>query len=167
MMKFSRVIANDRSDVHTKGQGQILKVKVTEVKTQFSHFRTETPVWIHFWWWNDGQSLMLLRRGVLLFFQVHPSNFKGTRLKKSSVLTQLWRFRTLTPVWIHPLLWNDAQSLMEHRRCALLFFKVICQISRSYRTRNRRFCPNWAFPDSNSSLNSLIALKWCTKLDAV
>ena len=27
--------------------------------------------------------------------------------------------------------------------------------------------PNWAFPDCNSSLNSLRDLKWCTKLDVV
>ena len=29
------------------------------------------------------------------------------------------------------------------------------------------FEPNWAFPDSNSSLNSLMAWKWCTKLGTV
>ena len=27
------------------------------------------------------------------------------------------------------------------------------------------FDPNWAFPDSNSSLNSPMAMKWCTKLE--
>ena len=26
--------------------------------------------------------------------------------------------------------------------------------------------PNWAFPDCNSSLNSPMAMKWCTKLEA-
>ena len=46
------------------------KVKVTEVMTPFSRFRTVTPVWIHIWWWNVAQSLMLLRRGALLFFKV-------------------------------------------------------------------------------------------------
>ena len=70
IMKFSGVITNDRSDVHAKGQGQRSKVKVTKVNTQLSHFRTVTPVWIHIWWWNDAQSLMLLRRGSLLFFKV-------------------------------------------------------------------------------------------------
>ena len=60
------VITNDRSDGHAKGQGQRSKVIVTEVKTQLSRFRTITPVWIHTWWWNDTQGLMLLRR-------VHPS----------------------------------------------------------------------------------------------
>ena len=66
-MTFSGVITNDRSDVHAKGQGQRSKVKVTEVKTQFSRFRTITPIWINIWWWNDAQSLMLLRKGALLF----------------------------------------------------------------------------------------------------
>ena len=112
IMKFSGVITIDKNDVHAKGQGQRSKVKVTEVKTQFSRFRTVTPVWICIWWWNDARRLMLLRRG------------------------------------------------------ALLLFKVIRQISRSHGTENRRFNPNWAFPGCNSSLNSLMAVKWCTKLEA-
>ena len=70
IMTFSGVIINDRSDVHAKGQGQRSKVKVTKVNTQLSRFRTVTPVWIHIWWWNDTWSLMLLRRGALLFFKV-------------------------------------------------------------------------------------------------
>ena len=68
--KFSGVITNDKSDVHAKGQGQRSKVKVTEVTTQLNRFRTVTPVWIHIWWWHDVYSLMLLRRGALLFFKV-------------------------------------------------------------------------------------------------
>ena len=54
IMKFLRVITNDKSDVHAKGQGQRSKVKVTEVNTQLNRFRTVTPVWIHIWWWNDA-----------------------------------------------------------------------------------------------------------------
>ena len=46
------------------------KVKVTEVKTPFNHFRTVTPVCNDIWWWNDALCLMLLRRGILLFFTV-------------------------------------------------------------------------------------------------
>ena len=70
IMKFSGVITNDQSKVHAKGQGQRSKVKVTEVTTQLNRFRTVTPVWIHIWWWNDAYSLMLLRRGALLFCKV-------------------------------------------------------------------------------------------------
>ena len=70
IMKFLGVITNDKSDVHAKGQGQRSKVKVTEVNTQLNSFRTVTPVWIHIWWWNYTYSLMMLRRGALLFFKV-------------------------------------------------------------------------------------------------
>ena len=70
IMKFSGVITNEQGKVHAKGQGQRSKVKVTEVTTQLNRFRTVTPVWIHIWWWNDAYSLMLLRRGALLFFKV-------------------------------------------------------------------------------------------------
>ena len=52
--KFSGVITNDRSNVHAKGYGHKSKVKVTELITQLSRFRTVTPVWIHIWWWNDA-----------------------------------------------------------------------------------------------------------------
>ena len=70
IMKFSGVITNDQSKVHAKGQGQRSKVKVTEVTTQLNRFRTVTRVWIHIWWWNDAYSLIVLRRGALLFFKV-------------------------------------------------------------------------------------------------
>ena len=70
IMKFSGIITTDQGNVHAKGQGQRSKVKVTEVTTQLSRFRTVTPVWIWIWWWNDAYSLMLLRRGALLFFKV-------------------------------------------------------------------------------------------------
>ena len=70
IMKFSGVITSDKSDVRAKGQGQRSKVKVTEVTTQLNRFRTVTPVWIHIWWWDDAYSLIMLRRGALLFFKV-------------------------------------------------------------------------------------------------
>ena len=54
-------------------------------------------------------------------------------------MTPLRRFWTVTPVWIHIWRWNDAQSLKEYGRGALLFFMVIRQISRSHRTKNCRF----------------------------
>ena len=111
IMKFSGVITNDKSDVHAKDQGQRSKVKVTEVNTQLNRFRTVTLVWIHIWWWNDANSLMMLRRG------------------------------------------------------ALLFLKVIRQISRSHGSKKRSIWPRWAFPDCNSSLNSPMATKWCKKLE--
>ena len=52
-----------------------------------------------------------------------------SKVKVTGVSTQLSRFRTLTPVWIYIWQWNHAHSWKQHRRGALLFFKVIHQIS--------------------------------------
>ena len=84
IMKFSGVITNDQSKVRAKGQDQRSKVKVTEVTTQLNRFRTVTPVWIHIWWWNDAYSLMLLRRGALLFYKVirHISLSHGSKNRR-------------------------------------------------------------------------------------
>ena len=76
IMKFSGVITSDKSDVHAKGQGQRSKVKVTEVTTQLHRFRTVTPVWIHIWWWDDAYSLIMLRRGALLFLAATKQLYK-------------------------------------------------------------------------------------------
>ena len=65
--------------------------------------------------------------------------FEGHTGNKSSILTRIEGFRTVTLVWIHQWLWNDAQSLMYHRRGSLLFFKVIHWMSRSHGEKNRRF----------------------------
>ena len=56
---------------------------------------------------------------------------QGLTAKKTSILTQIGRFQTVTPVWIHRWLWKVTQSLKQQRRDALLFSKVIQQISRS------------------------------------
>ena len=70
IMKFSGVITMVKSNVHAKGQGQRSKVKVIEVNTQLSRFRTLTPVWIHIWQWNHAHSWKQHRKGALLFFKV-------------------------------------------------------------------------------------------------
>ena len=64
-----------------------------------------------------------------------------SKVKVTEVTTQLNRFRTVTPVWIHIWWWNDAYSLIMLRRGAPLFFKVIRQISRSHSSKNGRIWP--------------------------
>ena len=61
-----------------------------------------------------------------------------SKVKVTEVTTQLNRFRTVTPVWIHIWWWNHAYDLIILRRGALLFFKVIPQISRSNGSKKRR-----------------------------
>ena len=64
-----------------------------------------------------------------------------SKVKVTEVTTQLNRFQTVTPVWIHIWWWNETYNLIMLRRSALLFFKVICQISRSHGSKNRRIWP--------------------------
>ena len=104
IMKSSGVITNDQTKVHAKGQGQRSKVKVT---TQLNRFRTVTQVWIHIWWWNNAYSLMLFKRGALLFFTV---KLQGLTALKIIQFDPDWAFPTVTQVWIHQWSRNDTQS---------------------------------------------------------
>ena len=89
IMKFSGVIINNQSKIHAKGQGQMSKVKVTEVTTQLNRFRTVTPVWIHIWWWNHAYGLMICRRGALLFLKVIRQISRSHDSKKRRVWPRL------------------------------------------------------------------------------
>ena len=100
-----------------------------------------------------------------IVFQGHLLNFKVTRDNELSILTRTERFRTVTLVLIQQWLWNDAQSLKQLRKVVWLLFNVIHQISRSHGTKNCWFWPGLSVSDCNSSLNSLMALKRCTKLN--
>ena len=166
-MKFSGVITLEKSDVHAKGQGQKSKVKVMEVKTQFSRFRTVTPVWIYIWWWNYAQRLMLLRRGALLFFKVICQISRSHRTKKSPILIRIERFRTVSPAWIHWWLWNNAQSLKQQKEVSYSFSRSSVKSQGHTGQKIADFDPNWVFPDCNSSLIAPMDLKWCTKLDVL
>ena len=86
------------------------KVKVKEITIQLNHFWTVTLVCsqIMMKWCVQ---LDVTQERCPMVFQGHMSNFKVTRLKKLSKLTQIGRFRTVTPVWIHLWLRNAAQSL--------------------------------------------------------
>ena len=66
---------------------------------------------------------------------------KGHTALKIVEFDPIGRFRTVTPVWMHQWLWNVAHSLKQQRRYALLFFKVIHQISRSHGTKHHQFWP--------------------------
>ena len=64
-----------------------------------------------------------------------------SKVKVTEVTTQLNRLRIVTPVWIHIRWWSHAYGLMILRRGALLFFKVIRQISRSHSSKKCRIWP--------------------------
>ena len=88
-----------------------------------------------------------------------------SKVKVTEVTTQLNRFRTVTPVWIHIWWWNDAYSLMLLRRGALFFSRSSVKFQGHTALKIVECDLDWAFPDCNSSLNSPMAKKWCTKLE--
>ena len=88
-----------------------------------------------------------------------------SKVKVTKVTTQLNRVRTVIPVWIHILLWNYANNLMLHRREVILFFQGHPLNFNVTRLKFVEFDPDWEFPDCNSSLNSPMAMKWCTMLE--
>ena len=80
-------------------------------------------------------------------------------------LTRIERFRTVTPVWIHRWLRNDAQRLMGHRRGALYFPRSSVKFQGHTDRIMNDFDSKWAFPECNSSLNSQTNTKLCTKIE--
>ena len=132
-VKFSGVITSDRSDIHAKGQGQRSKVKFTEVKTQCSRFRTVTPIWNHIWWWHDAQSLMLLRRGAILFFLVIHRISRSNGTHKIAYFDPNWAFPVYYSSWDWPmdLEWCTKIDLVLEKS-SLLLFEVILKKCQSH-----------------------------------
>ena len=99
-----------------------------------------------------------------IVFQCHMSNIKVTRLKKT-ILTQLGvsilllQFESTNGYEMMHKAWSNIEEVPYcfSRSCVKLQGHTAKQIVD--------FDPNWAFPDMNSSLNSSVATKWCTKLE--
>ena len=165
IMKFSGVITKDQGKVRAKGQGQRSKVKVTEVTTQLNRFRTVTPVWIHMWWWNDTYSSMLLRRGALLFFKVIRQISRSHSAKNRQIWPRLGVSGLLLQFEFtngYEMLHKAWSSIEEVPYC---FWRSSVKFLGHTAKKIVDFDPNWAFPDCNSNLNSLMGMKWCTKLE--
>ena len=143
---------NDAQSLQQHRRGALLFFKVVHQisrshRTKNRRFWPELSVsglWLEFWFADGFQMMHKAWSNIVevpYCFSRSFCKFQGHTRQKTSILTQIWRFRTVTPVRIHWWLWNDAQSLKQHKRSALLFFKVNCQISRLHGTKNRRFWP--------------------------
>ena len=87
-----------------------------------------------------------------IVFQGHQSNFKVTRYKTSPILTQIGHFRTVGRSQL-----SNPSDLPCSRSCVKFQGHTALKIIE--------FDPNMAFLDCNSSLNSPMATKCCTKLE--
>ena len=95
--------------------------------------------------------------------------FQGCKGQVSLILSQIECIRTVTPVWIHKWLWNDLQSFHQSsiKEVPYCFSRLSIKFQGHTGQKIANFDPNWAFLDCNSSFNSPMGLKWCTKLDVV
>ena len=144
--------AKERCPIVFQGHPSNFKVtrdKTSPILTQIGRFRTvgqsqlSNPSDLPFWLCSHHRIIMKFS-GVITNDQrkVHAKGQgQSSKVKVTEVTTQLNRFRTVTPVWIHIWWWSDAYSFMLLRRGALLFFKFIRQISRSHSSKNRRIWP--------------------------
>ena len=107
--------------------------KTSQILTQIGHFRTVGRSQL-----SNPSDLPCSRSSV---------KFQGHMWQKIMILTRIERFRTVTLVWIHWWLWNDAQSLKQHRRGALLILKVIATGLQSgnaqFGSKSVMFCTVW------------------------
>ena len=187
IMKFPGVITNDRCEVHAKGQRS--KVKFTEFKTQHNGDEMMHKAWcclgearywfffnvirqisrshaqkildfdpnrafpdcysplIHWWLWNDAQSLKQYKRVALLFsrssvkFQGHTGqkitdfdsiehNFKVTRAEKLTISIQFQRFRMIVFKVFHSIsTLNVIQAIYKVTRPAAAIKSLGCALS--------------------------------------
>ena len=97
--------------------------------------------------------------------KVHAKG-QGQRLKVkvTKVKTQLNRFRTVTPVRIHIWWWIDAHKCYSEK-VLYCFSRSSAKFQGHSALKSVEFDPDCAFPDFNSSLNSPMATKCCTKLE--
>ena len=75
------------------------------------------------------------------------------------------KVKVIDQVRINFWLWNDAQSLMQHKRPALLFSSSSIRFPGHKAQQIVDFDTHWAFPDCNLSFDLPMALKWYTKLE--
>ena len=130
---------------------KVIRLQKSSILTQIRRFRTVTPVWIHQWLRNDAKFEATKKRCPIVF-EGHLSNLKVIRLQKSSILTQIRRFRTVTPVWIHQWLRNDAKFEATKKRCPIVFEGHLSNLKVTRLKKIVDFDPNLGSSDCNSSL---------------
>ena len=126
----------------TPSNFKVTRDKKSLILTRIERFRIVIQFWIHRWLWNDAQSLTYKKCPFV--FQGHPSTFKVTREKKLPTLTRIGCLRTVTPVWIHRWIWNDAQTWCSIEEVTYHFSRssIKCQGHTGWKSDNLN--PIWA-----------------------
>ena len=96
--------------------------------------------------------LDIIKKMCPIDFEGHSSNYEVTQDKIVLILTQIQRFRTVTPVWIHALMalkWCPKLNVVQ-KRCPIDFEGHSSNFKVTQDKLITNFDPNWAFPDCNS-----------------
>ena len=131
-------------------QGHLSNFKVTRLKktpilTQIRCFRTVTPVRIHWWLWNDAQSLKRHRRGVLLFFKVIRQISRSQGTKKIADFDPNWAFPNCN-LNLNLLMASKwcTQLNVSQKRCHIVFQGHPLNFKVTQDQINRRFLPEFS-----------------------
>ena len=130
-----------------KSQGQKSKLKVTDVKTYFVPI-WEFPVRNSSFNWPMAtewcRKIEVVKKRCPIVFQGHASYFKVK-------LTQIERFWTGTPIWIHRWLRNDTHSLEWFKTVSHCFSGSSAKFL-SHTGRKSMMTPNWFLCDKYDEL---------------
>ena len=157
------IITNDKSDVKVRGQR-------SRSQRSKPHLAV-SGLWLQFEF-TYGNEIMLKAWCCLgevpYCFSRSSVKFQGHTTKKLSILTQIGHFQPVTPVWSyqfgHEMMHKAWSNIGKVPYC---FSMSSVKFQGPTGQKITDFDPNRAFPDCNSSLNSPMALKWCTKLNVV
>ena len=144
---------------------KVTRLKKSSILTQIGRLRTVTPVFNSqaATKWCIKLEIALTRCPIV--FQSHPSNFKVTRLKNC----RIWPRLGVSGLSLQFEFTNGYE--MMHKACSSIEEMPYCLSISSVKFQGHTvkkivyFDPNWAFPECNSSLNSLMTTKWCTMLE--
>ena len=148
-----------------KWQGHI-EQKNLGILTQICGFWNVTPVWFHQWLRNETQSLKYWKKGALLFFNVIHQISRSCRSKNHWFWPKLGYSRLQLQLQFtnsYKMMQKAWSSIEEVPYC---FSRSFVKFQGHRGKKIPDFDPNSAFLDCNFSLNSLMAMKWCTKLEA-
>ena len=98
-----------------------------------------------------------------IVYQGHPSNFEVTRPKFRRFLNELSVSGPSLQFEFFKMMLKDCRRIGK----VSYWFSRSSAKFQGHTEQITNFDPNWAFPYCNSSLNSLMAVKWCTVLNVV
>ena len=153
---------------HRRGALLFLAATKQLYKWYFPSVRLSVCLSVTPFWLCSHHPIIMKFSGVITNDQskVHAKGQgQRSKVKVTEVTTQLNRFRTVTPVWIHIWWWNDSYSLVLLKEVPYCFSRSSVKFQGHTALKIVECDLDWAFPDCNSSLNSPMATKWCTKLE--